>query len=83
MAATQVTAISLVACSQSANGFGGKVGNGFGAAVVGWCLAIAHYDATSFPSGITCASLSGIWISNGKIGFLKLLNFLPIALWRH
>lgn len=36
----------MVACSQSATGFGGKVGNGLGASVVGWCLAIAHYDAT-------------------------------------
>lgn len=34
----------MVACSQSATGFGGKVGNGLGASVVGWCLAIASYD---------------------------------------
>lgn len=37
----------MVACSQSATGFGGKVGNGLGVSVIGWCLAIAHYDATA------------------------------------
>ena len=37
----------MVASSQSAVGFGGKVGNGLGVSVIGWCLAIAHYDATA------------------------------------
>lgn len=31
--------IGMVACAQSATGFGSKVGNGVGSSVVGWCLA--------------------------------------------
>lgn len=34
----------MVATSQSAASFGCKVGAGIGASLVGWCLAIAHYD---------------------------------------
>lgn len=58
----------MVACSQSANGFGGKVGNGFGAAVVGWCLAIAHYDATMETA--TAATRQAIYAFNIYIPLL-------------
>ena len=34
----------MLASSQSATSFGNKVGNGIGASLVGWCLAIASYD---------------------------------------
>lgn len=34
----------MVATSQSAASFGCKIGAGIGASLVGWCLAIAHYD---------------------------------------
>ena len=34
----------MLASSQSASSFGNKVGNGLGASLVGWCLAIAAYD---------------------------------------
>jgi GPH family glycoside/pentoside/hexuronide:cation symporter len=34
----------MVGTSQAACGFGAKTGNGVGASVIGWCLAIASYD---------------------------------------
>lgn len=34
----------MVATSQAASGFGGKIGAGIGASIIGWCLAIANYD---------------------------------------
>ena len=37
----------MVGTSQAACGFGGKIGSGIGASVVGWCLAVASYDGLS------------------------------------
>ncbi|RRD94033.1 MFS transporter [Clostridiales bacterium COT073_COT-073] len=34
----------MVASSQAASSFGGKVGGGIGGSVIGWCLALAAYD---------------------------------------
>lgn len=34
----------MIGTSQAACGFGAKTGNGIGASVIGWCLAIASYD---------------------------------------
>lgn len=34
----------MVASSQSATSFAGKIGNGVGTSMIGWCLAIAAYD---------------------------------------
>lgn len=61
----------MVACSQSATGFGGKVGNGLGAAVVGWCLAIAHYDPTLETA--TAATRQAIYAFNIYIPFVLFL----------
>lgn len=36
----------MVAISNSASSFGGKVGSGIGASVIGWMLAAVHYDST-------------------------------------
>lgn len=36
----------MVASSNAATSFGSKIGSGIGASVIGWCLAIAAYDAT-------------------------------------
>lgn len=38
--------VKMVASSNSAASFGCKIGSGIGASLVGWCLAIAGYDAT-------------------------------------
>jgi len=37
----------MVATSQAACGFGGKIGSGLGASIVGWCLGFAAYDAAA------------------------------------
>ena len=37
----------MVGTSQAASGFGGKIGSGLGASIVGWCLAAASYDGMS------------------------------------
>ena len=34
----------MVASSQAASSFGGKVGSGIGGSIIGWCLALAAYD---------------------------------------
>lgn len=38
--------VKMVATSQSASSFGGKVGSGIGASIIGWMLGAAGYDAT-------------------------------------
>lgn len=37
--------VKMVASSNAASSFGCKIGSGIGASVIGWCLAIASYDA--------------------------------------
>lgn len=37
----------LVGMTNAASGFGGKVGNGIGAALIGWILALGSYDGTA------------------------------------
>lgn len=49
----------MVGTSQSAAGFGGKIGNGIGASVIGWCLALAHYDG--FAETLTPAVRQAIY----------------------
>ena len=34
----------MVASSQAASSFGGKVGSGIGGSIIGWCLALVAYD---------------------------------------
>ena len=38
--------VKMVACSNSASSFGGKVGSGVGGSLIGWMLAAVGYDAT-------------------------------------
>lgn len=38
--------VKMIATSNSAAGFGSKVGSGIGASLIGWMLALAHYDST-------------------------------------
>lgn len=68
----------MVACSSSATGFGGKVGNGLGAAVVGWCLAIAGYDAAAAVA--TTATRQAIYAFNIYIPFLLFLVMFICAM---
>lgn len=68
----------MVACSQSATGFGGKVGNGLGASVVGWCLALAHYDASM--TAVTAATRQAIYAFNIYIPSLLFLVMFVCAM---
>ncbi len=68
----------MVACSQSATGFGGKVGNGIGASVVGWCLAIAHYNPDLEVA--TAATRQAIYSFNIYIPFLLFLVMFICAM---
>ena len=52
----------MIACSQGATSFGQKVGNGLGTAMIGWCLAIAAYDAAA--EVLTEASKQAIFTFN-------------------
>ncbi|MEY8495014.1 glycoside-pentoside-hexuronide (GPH):cation symporter [Lachnospiraceae bacterium 29-91] len=38
--------VRMIATSNSASGFGGKLGSGLGTSVIGWLLAAAGYDST-------------------------------------
>lgn len=38
--------VKMVATSNSASSFGGKVGGGIGASLIGWMLAVVHYDSS-------------------------------------
>ncbi len=38
--------VKMIATSNSASGFGSKIGNGLGASLIGWLLALVHYDPT-------------------------------------
>jgi len=68
----------MVACSQSATGFGGKVGNGLGASVVGWCLALAHYDASMTVA--TAATRQAIYAFNIYIPLVLFLGMFICAM---
>jgi GPH family glycoside/pentoside/hexuronide:cation symporter len=37
----------MVGTSQASSGFGGKIGSGVGASLVGWCLGVVNYDGFS------------------------------------
>ncbi len=37
--------VKMVAISNSASSFGGKVGSGLGTSIIGWCLAAVNYDS--------------------------------------
>ena len=68
----------MVACSQSATGFGSKVGNGLGASVVGWCLALAHYDASMTVA--TAAARQAIYAFNIYIPLVLFLGMFICAM---
>lgn len=68
----------MVASSQSAVGFGGKVGNGLGVSVIGWCLAIAHYDATAAVA--SSATKQAIYAFNIYIPLILFLGMFICAI---
>lgn len=49
----------MVGTSQAACSFGGKIGSGLGASLIGWCLALANYDG--FATTLTPAVRQAIY----------------------
>jgi len=66
----------MVGTSQAACSFGGKIGSGLGASLIGWCLAIAHYDATT----LTPAVRQAIYTFSIYIPLLLFLSMFVIML---
>ena len=58
--------------------FGSKVGNGLGASVVGWCLALAHYDASMTVA--TAATRQAIYAFNIYIPLVLFLGMFICAM---
>ena len=58
----------MLASSQAASSFGGKVGNGLGSSLVAWCLAIAAYDPDALTA--TFATRQAIFAFNIYIPFI-------------
>lgn len=67
----------MVASSQSAASFGSKIGSGIGASLIGWCLAIASYDATLAVA--TTATKYAIFAFSIYIPFLLFVVMLVMA----
>lgn len=49
----------MIGTSQAACSFGGKIGSGIGASLIGWCLALANYDG--FATVLTPAVRQAIY----------------------
>lgn len=63
----------MVATSNSASSFGGKLGNGLGTSVIGWLLAAAGYDsALAVATQATKTAIYGFAIVIPFILFLVL-----------
>lgn len=54
------------------------MGNGLGVSVIGWCLAIAHYDATAAVA--TTATRQAIYAFNIYIPFILFLVLFICAM---
>ncbi len=54
-----------VGMANAATSFGGKIGNGLGAALIGWVLALGGYDgaaASQTPAAVNAILATSIWI---------------------
>lgn len=66
--------VRMVATSNSASSFGGKLGSGLGTSLIGWLLAAAGYDSTLAAATVaTKAAIYGFAIMIPLILFLVLL----------
>lgn len=66
----------LVGMSNSASSFGGKIGSGLGAAMIGWILALGHYNgslAVQSASAINSILILCIWIPGILLAGMYLL----------
>ncbi len=68
----------MVGTSQAAAGFGGKIGSGIGASIIGWCLAAASYDG--FAETLTPAVRQAIYTFSIYIPLLLFTAMFIITL---
>ena len=68
----------IVATSQAASGFGGKIGSGVGSSVIVFCLALAHYDG--FATVLTPAVRQAIYTFSIYIPLLLFVIMFVITL---
>ncbi len=69
----------MVATSNSASSFGGKVGSGIGASVIGWMLALANYDSSlAVATTATKAAIYGFAIVVPMLMFVVMF----ILIWQ-
>ena len=68
----------MVATSQSAAGFGCKIGSGIGGSVIGWCLAAAHYDG--FAEAATPAVRQAIYTFGIYIPLILFIVMFVLAM---
>ncbi|MBE5915860.1 MAG: sugar (glycoside-pentoside-Hexuronide) transporter [Pseudobutyrivibrio ruminis] len=69
----------MVGTSQAACSFGGKIGSGVGASLIGWCLAVANYDG--FAEVLTPAVRQAIYTFSIYIPF-ALFAFMFIIMMK-
>ncbi len=68
----------MVGTAQAAAGFGGKIGSGIGASIIGWCLAVASYDG--FAETLTPAVRQAIYTFSIYIPLLLFVAMFIITL---
>lgn len=68
----------MVGTSNAASGFGGKIGSGLGASLVGWCLAIASYDG--FATVVTPAVKQAVFTFGIYIPLILFIVMFVITL---
>lgn len=69
----------MLATSQSASGFGSKVGSGLGTSMVAWCLAIAAYNpdaATASPATVQAIFTFNIYVPLALFALMFVLSIL-------
>lgn len=66
----------MVGTSQAACSFGGKIGSGVGASLIGWCLAVANYDG--FAEVLTPAVRQAIYTFSIYIPFVLFASMFII-----
>ena len=68
----------MVGTSQAACSFGGKIGSGIGASLIGWCLAVANYDG--FAEVLTPAVRQAIYTFSIYIPFVLFASMFIIMM---
>lgn len=68
----------MVGTSQAACSFGGKIGSGVGASLIGWCLAVANYDG--FAEVLTPAVRQAIYTFSIYIPFVLFASMFIIMM---